>query len=172
MLVWMLIYQARQVAGSWVVAVGLCIVTTALLKIYLYACPLRPDLISPSGHTSLSVLIYGAIGLIIASEQRGWLRAVIVACGAGLIAAIAGSRLWLDAHTAPEIAVGMVIGVAALTLFAGRYRRCRTEGVSPRPLILSAIVVTAILHGQELRAEALLHAISRHLYLSSIACLR
>ena len=34
--------------------------------------PSRSDLVSPSGHTSLSTLIYGALALVIAAETRGW----------------------------------------------------------------------------------------------------
>jgi membrane-associated phospholipid phosphatase len=171
-LLWMLIHHGRRVSASWVIAVSLCVGATTLLKIYLYACPPQPDLVSPSGHTSLSVLIYGAIALVIAAEQRGWSRAAIFFSGTGLIVAIAGSRLWLNAHTAPEVAIGIVIGIATLTLFADRYGRSRTEGASLSPFILSVVMVTAILHGQELRAEAFLHAISNHLHLKSIACTR
>jgi len=169
-LLWMLIHHGRTVSVSWVIAVSLCVGATTLLKIYFYACPPQPNLVSPSGHTSLSVLIYGAIALVIAAEQRGWSRAVIFFSGTGLIVVIAGSRLWLNAHTAPEVAIGIVIGIATLTLFADRYGRSRTEGVSLSPFILLVVIVTAILHGQELRAEAFLHAISNHLHLKSIAC--
>lgn len=171
-LLWMLIHHGCRISASWVIAVSLCVGATTLLKIYLYACPPQPNLVSPSGHTSLSVLIYGAIALVIAAEQRGWSRAVIFFSGTGLIVVIAGSRLWLNAHTAPEVAIGIVIGIATLTLFADRYGRSRTEGVSLSPFILSVVMVTAILHGQELRAEAFLHAISNHLHLKSIACTR
>jgi membrane-associated phospholipid phosphatase len=169
-LMWLLSDDARRVVGSWVIAVGLCVATTALLKIYLYACPLAPDFVSPSGHSSLSVLIYGAIALVIAAQHTGWLRAVILATGVSLIVAITVSRLWLNAHSAPEVAVGVAIGTATLALFAAHYLRSRTEGKWLRPLILWVIVITAIFHGQELRAEAFLHAISRHLHLRSIAC--
>jgi membrane-associated phospholipid phosphatase len=169
-LVWLLSDASRRVVGSWVIAVGLCVATTALLKIYLYACPPAPDLVSPSGHSSLSVLIYGAIVLVIAAEQSGWRRAVMLIIGASFIAAIAGSRLWLNAHSAPEVAVGVLIGIATLAVFADHYLRSRTEGRRLRPVILSVIVVTAIFHGQELHAEAFLHAISRHFHLTSIAC--
>ena len=171
-LMWLLSNDSRRVVGSWVTAVGLCVAATALLKIYLYACPPASDFVSPSGHSSLSVLIYGAIALVIAAQHSGWLRAVILVTGASLIVAIAGSRLWLNAHSAPEVAVGVVIGIATLTLFADRYGRSRTEGVSLSPFILSVVMVTAILHGQELRAEAFLHAISNHLHLKSITCTR
>ena len=168
----MLVHHGSRVSASWVIAVSLCVGATTLLKIYLYACPPQPNLVSPSGHTSLSVLIYGAIAVVIAAEQRLWSRAVIFFSGTGLIVAIAGSRLWLNAHTAPEVVIGIVIGVATLTLFADRYGRSRTEGVSLSPFILSVVMVTAILHGQELRAEAFLHAISNHLHLKGIACTR
>jgi membrane-associated phospholipid phosphatase len=135
-LLWMIVHHGRGVSASWVIAVSLCVGATTLLKIYLYACPPQPNLVSPSGHTSLSVLIYGAIALVIATEQRRWSRAVIFFSGTGLIVAIVGSRLWLNAHTAPEVVIGIVIGVATLTLFADRYGRSRTEGVSLSPFIL------------------------------------
>ena len=170
MLTWLLFDNSRRVVGSWVIAVGLCFAATALLKIYLYACPLTPDLVSPSGHSSLSVLIYGAIAVVIAAQHRGWLRVVILVAGASLIVGIAGSRLWLHAHSAPEVAVGVVIGIASLALFTANYVGFRTEGRRLRPFILSVIVVAAIFHGQELRAETFLHAISRHLHIRSIAC--
>ena len=96
--------------------------------------------------------------------------AVSLVAGASLILAIAGSRLWLNAHSAPEVAIGIVVGIATLALFADHYLRFRTEGRRLRPLILSVIAVAAVFHGQELRAESLLHAISRHLHLRSIAC--
>ena len=108
-LVWLMSYDSRRVVGSWVIAVGFCVATTALLKVYLYACPPTPQLVSPSGHSSLSVLIYGAIALVVAAEHRGWLGAIILVAGASLILAIAGSRLRLNAHSAPEVAIGIVV---------------------------------------------------------------
>jgi len=166
---WLLSHGSRQGAGLWVIAVGLCVGLTALLKVYFYVCPPASDLVSPSGHSSLSVLIYGAIVLVIAAEQRGWLRAVILVSGAILIAGIAASRLWVNAHSVPEVVIGTSIGIATLTLFANGYLRSRTEGKRLRPLIVSTIIVAAVLHGQELRAEALLHGISRY-FLSSSVC--
>jgi membrane-associated phospholipid phosphatase len=167
---WLLTHSSSRVAGSWVLAAGLCAVLTTLLKVYLYACSLAPGLVSPSGHSSLSVLVYGAIVVVIAAEQRAGLRAALVVAGAIWIAAIAGSRIWLNAHSLPEVAIGVVIGSAALALFAARYLRFRDEGRRLRPLILCIIVITATLHGQEIRVEALLQAISRDFHLASVAC--
>jgi hypothetical protein len=52
-LVWLQSHDSRRIVGSWAIAVSLCVATTALLKIYLYACPPTPNLVSPSGHSSL-----------------------------------------------------------------------------------------------------------------------
>jgi membrane-associated phospholipid phosphatase len=169
MLVWLLWLHARRAAVSWVVAVSLCIVGTALLKIVLYVCPV-PDLVSPSGHTSLSTLIYGALVLVIAAERRGWQRVAALAAGAGLILGIAGSRLLLNVHSALEVGIGVLIGIVTLALFASRYLRLRSEEKSLRPLILPAIAVITLLHGHELRAEGYLHAIGRYLHLGGKAC--
>jgi membrane-associated phospholipid phosphatase len=159
---WLLSHHPRRVAGSWVVALGSCIVITALLKIYLYAYPRAPDFISPSGHSSLSVLNYGAISLVIAAERKGWLRALSIATAVAFVAAIAGSRLWLSTHSVPEIALGLLIGTATLTLFANQYLRFRKQGTQLRLFVLSVIIAITFLHGQELGAETFLHAISRH----------
>jgi membrane-associated phospholipid phosphatase len=170
MLVWLLWLRARTAAVSWVVAVSLCIVGTALLKILLYVCSPVPGLVSPSGHTSLSILIYGALALIIAAERRGWQRVTVLAAGAGLIVGITGSRLALDAHSAVEVGIGILIGSATLALFASRYLSLRSAEESRLPLILPAIAVITLLHGHELRAERFLHAISRYLHLRGNAC--
>jgi len=170
MLVWLLWLHARRAAISWVVAVSLCIVGTALLKILLYVCSPVPGLVSPSGHTGLSTLIYGALTLVIAAESQGWQRATVLAAGAGLIVGIAGSRLVLDVHSALEVGVGVLIGSMTLALFASRNLRLLSEEKSLRPLILPAIAVITLFHGHELRVEGLLHAISRYLHPGGNAC--
>ena len=170
MLVWLLRFHPHRAAGLWVVAIGLCLAGTAFLKILFYSCPPVSDLVSPSGHTSLSMLVYGGIALVITAEGRGWQRVTILAAGAALIVGIAGSRLVLNKHSALEVGVGLLIGTLTLPLFARGYLRLRSEERPLLSLVLPAIVVVAVFHGQELRAESFLHAISRHLHLSGNVC--
>jgi hypothetical protein len=158
---WFLSYDSRRVAGWWVIGVCLCILTTALLKIFLYANPPASDFVSPSGHSSLSVLVYGTVTLVIAAERKGWLRFASLVGGVGLVAAIAGSRFWLNAHSAPEITIGLIIGLITPALFTDQYLRWRREGKQLWLLILSTIMVIAVFHRQELGTEAFLHVISR-----------
>jgi membrane-associated phospholipid phosphatase len=170
MLVWLLRFHPRRAAVSWAVSITLCLAGTAFLKILFYGCPPVSNLVSPSGHTSLSMLVYGAIAFIIASDGRGWQRVTIPAAGATLIVSIAGSRLVLNKHSALEVGVGLLIGTLTLPLFAREYLRLRSEERPLLPLLLPAIALVAIFHGQELRAESFLHAISRHLHLSGNVC--
>jgi membrane-associated phospholipid phosphatase len=170
MLVWLLKFHPHRAAVSWVIATGLCVAGTTLLKILFYGCPPVSNLVSPSGHTSLSMLVYGSIALVVASEGRGWQRNTILAAGAALIIGIAGSRLVLNRHSALEVCAGFLIGALTLPVFARGYLRSRG---SERPLlllILLAIAVVAIFHGQELHAESILHAISRYLHVSGNVC--
>lgn len=165
MLLWLLLLRAPRAAGWWLAAVGFCVGLTGILKIFFSGCPPVVNLHSPSGHTSLSTLIYGAMALVIAVNGGNLRRVVVVSGGAGLIFTIAASRLLLDAHSMPEIASGLVIGVAALTLFGQGYLRCRPEIVRLSPLLVSAAVLMSTLHGSQLRAEEFLHRITGYLHI-------
>jgi membrane-associated phospholipid phosphatase len=170
MLVWLLKFHSHRATVSWVIAIGLCLAGTALLKILFYGCPPVSNLVSPSGHTSLSMLVYASIALVVASEGRGWKRNTILAAGTALIVGIAASRLVLNKHSALEVGSGFLIGAMTLPVFARGYLRSRGSERPLLPLVLSAIAVVAIFHGQELRAESILHAISRYVHVSGNVC--
>ncbi len=115
MLLWLLAMRSPRDAAWWAIAVALCVGTTVLLKVWFYGCPAAADLHNPSGHTSLSTLVYGAVALVTASQIQGMQRIIAVGGAAGFILVIAVSRLLLHKHSTAEIAVGLVIGIAALT---------------------------------------------------------
>ena len=165
MLLWLLLLRAPRAAAWWVAAVGFCIGLTAVLKIFFFRCPPIHNLHSPSGHTSLSILIYGALALVIMVDGGNLRRVVMIGGGAGLIFAIAASRLLLDMHSMPEIALGLMIGVVGLTVFGYGYLRCRPEVVRLSPLLVSAVVLISTLHGSQLRAEEVLHRITGYLHI-------
>ena len=52
------------------------------------------------------------------------------------------------------------------------YLRWRNKGAPLLMLVLPAIVVIAVFHGQELRIELVLRAIGHHLHIASFACIR
>jgi membrane-associated phospholipid phosphatase len=168
MLAWLVFMRLpRGAAVWWVIAVAVCAGVTAILKIFFYGCPPAAELHSPSGHTSLSTLVYGAITLVSATEGAGPRRMMTIGVGAGLILAIAISRLLLNDHTGPEVGVGLIVGSGSLALFSQKYYRGRAARVWLQPLLVASGIVALVMHGQELHLERLLQAISGSL---SIHC--
>jgi membrane-associated phospholipid phosphatase len=160
MLLWLLVNRSPRGAVWWAITVALCVGMTALLKFSFYGCPPEPDLHSPSGHTSLSTLVYGALTLATASETGAVRRVMAISVGTGFILAIATSRLLLHIHSASEVGAGLMIGTAALALFGSRYPRYRGKEMRLFPLFIAGGVLVSILHGRELRAEELLREIA------------
>lgn len=156
MLLWLLAMRAPRGAVWWGIAVTFCLGMTALLKISFYGCPPIPDLHSPSGHTSLSTLVYGAMTLVTASETGGVRRIMAISVGTGVILAIAASRLLLRVHSTVEVGVGLVIGTAALALFVLGYSRYRQKEMWLFPLFVAGGVLVSVMHGRELHAEEFL----------------
>src|SRR5262249_46921960 len=83
----------------WVISMALCAGLTAILKASFYGCPPSPDLHSPGGHTSFSVLVYSAMALVTATESTGLGRVITNAGTAGFLAV---PRLRLYVHSAAE----------------------------------------------------------------------
>jgi membrane-associated phospholipid phosphatase len=167
---WLVAMRLPRAALWWGVAAALCGGGTAVLKIYLYACPPLAELHSPSGHTALSTLVYGAVALIIAAEGTRWHRLLSYVAGTIVVLGIAVSRVLLQAHSPLETGIGLAIGIVALAVFAREYLARRSPEVSLRPLVVSVALLLVILHGQELRAEELLHAIGSYFQVASLAC--
>jgi membrane-associated phospholipid phosphatase len=160
MLFWLFQHDWRSTIW-WAISVGFCVGFTAVLKIFYYGCPPAPDMRSPSGHTGFSILIYGAIALVTAVPARGLSRTLAIVLGAGIVLAIAISRLILAIHTFPEVSLGVVIGLVSLMLFARVYFNSPNDQVWP--LLVSSGILIAMLHGQELHAEELLHHITSYI---------
>jgi len=163
MLSWLLVIRSSWGAASWALAVVFCAGLTAVLKIFLFDCPFVPELHSPSGHSSLSTLVYGAITLVSANETTHLRRLMTIGGGTCLILAIAASRLLLSAHSALEIGVGLLIGSAALALFGRGYLRLRAAQAWLPPLLIASAVVVFVMYGRELHAEEVLRGISGYL---------
>jgi undecaprenyl-diphosphatase len=168
--IWLLAMRRPAAALWWVCAVGLCMGGTAILKIYFYICPPVNDLRSPSGHTSVSVLVYGTLTLAIAMEIRGWRRYLILGLGSCFVLAIAISRVLVQAHSVLEVITGLMIGAGALTLYTHAYRRNRPSGRSLRPLIATSAVLMILLNGQELHAEDFLHSLGIYISSAGLVC--
>ena len=101
----------RGTAWRWAAAVVCCGLVTASGKVGLALWGDRSaELLSPSGHTAASVLVYGAMALLCRNLLAAGAAAV-------LVAGIAASRIYLDLHTPADVVAGLVIGTASLAWF-------------------------------------------------------
>jgi membrane-associated phospholipid phosphatase len=163
---WLAAMHAARSAAAWVLAVGLCMTITAVTKVYFFVCPTLADLHSPSGHTSLSTLVYGAITLILARESEPRQRYLPIAAGVAFIGAIALSRIAVNAHTGIEVVAGLAIGLAALGFYTREYLLHRPERPRLLPLIATAVLLMVLLNGEQLRAEEFLHSLAAYFHIT------
>src|ERR1700751_5270296 len=120
---WAALIRKPAIFKWWLAALALCIGGTGILKIYFFACPPLSDLHSPSGHTSLSTLVYGTLTLAVARTVQDCRRWLVVIAGAMFILCIAVSRIIVQAHSIPEVLLGSVLGLAALSLLVAAFLR-------------------------------------------------
>ena len=147
--------QSRSAGLALVVALGLCLSLTLLLKVGFIACSpaWHTAVASPSGHASFSTAIYGALALIAARHAPRWQQIPIVLLASIFIGWIAVSRVATGSHSPAEVAVGMLIGLTALALFAHRYLHQRPGRIKPALLFVLSAGVLLVFHGARLPAE-------------------
>ncbi len=76
----------------------------------------------PSGHTTFAAALYGILGWIWSRDlERPW-QALVIAGTASLVAAIALSRVYLQAHWPSDVATGLVFGFGITAAFALAFR--------------------------------------------------
>lgn len=101
---------------------GITVLVPILKSVYERA---RPDLGTviplphsysfPSGHAATAIVLYGALGLILAERASSRLHAVEWLVGAALVAlAVGTSRIVLNVHFVSDVAAGFAVGIAWL----------------------------------------------------------
>lgn len=155
-------YQNWKAASTLVLALAVCAGVMVCLKLVLIACgqTWNAGMVSPSGHASMSVAVYGALGIIAARQSRYRQQLAIALASAALIAGIAISRVMLGAHSYPEVALGVLVGVAALSLFAFRYSALDKGQMNLAVLGALSLAIVLILHGVHLPVENLIHRLA------------
>ena len=117
---WLLWSSGRRASLLWCGAVVFCTGMTAVLKTYFAACPVSSwQMLSPSGHTSFSTLVYGGAALSLAAgpDRRRWQRLLLLGLALAWALAIGWSRVVIHAHSGPEVMLGLLIGGASLLVY-------------------------------------------------------
>ena len=139
-------------------SLALCLGAVVLLKVTFITCGRHWDvgLVSPSGHAAISLTVYGMAAMVLTSWTSGVWRVSLAMAAAVLVAAIAVSRVLLGVHTVTEVVVGLLVGAAALWVFAASHRwpaEWRPGRAKLLFLGLALFVPLAALHGERLPAE-------------------
>lgn len=153
LLIWKL--ESRKAAWSLARATLACLVMMAALKFFLLSCSHATGLpaSSPSGHAALTLFFYGSVATVAFVRQGRLARVVTVLLALGLIAAVAVSRVTLDAHTSLEVVTGLFVGLLSLAWFVNSYHELPHARIQlPVPALVLAPVLMLTL-GKQLPAE-------------------
>jgi hypothetical protein len=134
----LLMLGRSRAALAWVGTFTLCCAATAGLK-YLFAG-------FPSGHASLSTLVYGGLGWAAWSSRHPFGRLLALAA-APIVGVIVAAVMLLRWHEAGGVAVGLLLGIGALLLFARGLSPGRRDLGDAIVLVALAGAVVAGLHG-------------------------
>lgn len=145
----------RRGALAWVVVVGATLALMLVLKLVAFACG-PPLLRSPSGHTAAAAVVVGGLAVVLGYGRRPRTVLLVAAVAAVLIGI---SRLVLAVHTAPEVALAGVIGIAG-ALALSRLAGSPPHGLRLRWLAAVAIAVVLLFHGWHLNAEPRIHHVA------------
>lgn len=165
------IYHSPRLAFLLVRTMVLAGALIALAKLVFLSCGARwnLDLISPSGHTCLSVVTYGMIATLLGSGRSAPVR-VLLACLAGVvIGAIAVTRLILQVHTVAEVLVGLGVGLLAYLSFLLPFARMEPLRIDLRVFGVALAATFLLALGIRLPAESMLRHFARHAAFSCAA---
>jgi len=150
-LAWLLWRRAPRDAMYWLAAVSFSALGVAAIKAGLHVP--RPSGIAavansysfPSGHTSMSTVIYGFLAVLVAPALRGPWRWVPYAMATLLVGAIAFSRLYLGAHWLADVVAGVGLGTAWVAVLAiARQRHARAGATIPGLAAVAVSVFVAV----------------------------
>lgn len=121
---WLLWRRAWRDARYWLAAVVFGELVVATIKAALHFP--RPDGFAavaisysfPSGHASMSTVVYGFLAVLVAPAFRAGWRWLPYSAAALLIGAIAFSRLYLGAHWLADVLAGVGLGGAWVAILA------------------------------------------------------
>jgi membrane protein DedA with SNARE-associated domain/membrane-associated phospholipid phosphatase len=149
-LAWLLWRRRWHAAGYWVTAIGLGQLAATMIKLVMQRPRPLPGLYQglstyafPSGHATMSMVLYGFLAVLIARERPAAHRWRVYGLAALLVSAIAVSRLYLGAHWLSDVLGGLSLGLAWVALLAIAYYR--HPAPHPLPRGLSGVALLALM---------------------------
>ena len=165
---WFIALRLWRTAVYWLAAVGVAEALVKVIKLALHRQ--RPGALYvgaeqfsfPSGHATLSVVVYGFLAFLLASGAPQRLRVFIVSVAMVLIGAVASSRLYLGSHWMSDVLAGLSFGTAWIAALAVAYLYQRREHLRTGRLpaaVLATFAIAATFHiATSLAADLLRYA--------------
>jgi hypothetical protein len=171
---WFWLNRQRQLALLWLFAIGACAALMVVLKLSFMTCGqyvLEGTVRTPSGHSAMAALFYGAAALTIRKlSPRAAHHPFPLQTAALLVALAVGvSRVIVHAHTPQEVAVGLTVGFAWLALFARLLRTVEPSVATPPPGVLALLgglyagLLALTMAGQHMVVEGVLFQVAHAL---------
>lgn len=158
---------ARRAAMFLVTAFCLSALFIGLLKLAFSGCHHYvhfSGVESPSGHAADSASVFWAYAILMRTQLEDRRRLLPMLLLTLLIIAIAVSRVMLEAHTTPEVIIGLLAGWSALSLARFFVLRGADPGVfDAYVLAIWGVAAAFITHGMHLPAEDWLRSLAKHL---------
>lgn len=119
------------------------------------------DIQSPSGHSAISMAVYGTCAVIVSSTQTGWRRIIPYLFVCPWILLIAVSRVLIGGHTVEDVIIGT--GIGSVILFCIWLLLIKEKTTKYSWLSYTGISFIAILfaHGMHFPAERIIQHFSQ-----------
>lgn len=115
-------------------------------------------IVSPSGHTAMSVAVYGSLAVLITRRGRPTLQWASLALALCFAAVIAFSRSVLHLHSSGEVAVGTAVGCLAVAGFALALPKTPPSPVPQVWVGAAALLLIGLFHGVQWPTERAIHS--------------
>lgn len=172
-LVFVIAAGAQRLAVGWVLTIGGCAGAIAALKLAFGGCGQRlaiAHIVSPSGHTAMSAVVYGSLALLLGTAlPPRYRRAVLLAAIVGVVG-IALSRVVLHEHNVAEIVVGFAVGAGAVAVFRAILAREKPPALALSWFVVSIVALITLMHGTRWMIEPVLQAIAEAFRISQPWC--
>ncbi|MBI2800743.1 MAG: phosphatase PAP2 family protein [Gammaproteobacteria bacterium] len=148
---WLSFKRYWRTLGYWLAAAGFAEILVSVLKYLLRRT--RPNNIYtgieqfsfPSGHTTLSIVVYGFMAFLLARAQPVGTKIAVILVAAVAILLIAFSRVYLGVHWFSDVLGSLALGVAWIALLSIAYtHHVQTEKLSVFPLLLMVSATLAL----------------------------
>jgi len=100
----------------------------------------------PSGHATLTAVLFGICAVLIAHDLNRWAKATIFTIAASFVITIGFSRVYLGAHWMSDVLAGLLFGTAMVSAFAFVFGPIHNEKIG-RTTVAGIVVATLAIFG-------------------------